>query len=133
MGGTLLIATVKYVWVLGGCGGSVWVRLCGCVGVIVWVGVGVFVWVRKGVFGGTLLIAAVRYVRWGEVWGECVGVIVWVGVGVIAWVRECVGGTLIIAAVKYVRGSVGVCVGVTVCVCGCDCVGEDVSLWVVQS
>ena len=47
MGGTVLIAAVKYVCVWGGVGGSV----CGCdcvgVGVIVWVGVGVegSVWV----------------------------------------------------------------------------------------
>ena len=56
---------------------------------------------------------------------------------------------MLIAAVKYVcvlegggGGSVGgVCVGVTVrvggcdCVggCGCDCVGEEGSVWVVQS
>ena len=64
---------------------------------------------------------------------------------VIAWVRECVGGTVLIAAVKYVcvlggeGGSVGV--GVIVWVggcdgvggCGCDCVGEEVSVWVIQS
>ena len=64
MGGTVLIAAVKYVCVGGG-GGSVRGSVCGC---------------------------------------DCVdvGVIVWVGVGVIAWVRECVGGSVLIAAVKYV-------------------------------
>ena len=54
------------------------------------------------------------------------------------------GGTVLIAAVKYVcvsEGGGGVWVGVTVwvggcdCVggCGCDCVGEEGSVWVVQS
>ena len=55
------------------------------------------------------------------------------------------GGTVLIAAVKYacvLGGSVGgVCVGVIVWVCrcdcvggcGCDCVGEEGSVWVVQS
>ena len=46
---------------------------------------------------------------------------------VIAWVRECVGGTVLIAAVKYV------CVLGGECGCGCDCVGEEGSVWVVQS
>ena len=75
----------------------------------------------------------------GSVCGcDCVGVgvIMWVGVGVIAWVRECVCGTVLIAAVKYV------CVlGEGECGCGCDCVGgyvcdcvgEEGSVWVVQS
>ena len=62
-------------------GGSV----CGCdwvgVGVIVWVGVGVITWVRKECVGGTVLIAAVKYVCVSGEWGGvCVGVTVWVWV-----------------------------------------------------
>ena len=57
--------------------------------------------------GGTVLIAAVKYVcvsEGGECgWGVCVGVTVWVGG------CDCVGG------------------------CGCDCVGEEGIVWVVQS
>ena len=30
VGGTVLISAVKYVCVLGGMGGFMWVRLCGC-------------------------------------------------------------------------------------------------------
>ena len=67
--------------------------------------------------------------------------IAWVGMGVIAWVRECVGGTVLVAAVMYVCRGKCVCVCVCVCVCGCDfvggcgcyCVGEEGSVWVVQS
>ena len=95
MGGTVLIAAVKYVCVSGGeCGGSV----CVGVGVIVWVGVGVIAWVRKGLCEWYSLncYCKVCMCVWGRVWGECVcgcdcvgvGVIVWVGVGVIAWVRK---------------------------------------------
>ena len=57
--------------------------------------------------GGTVLIAAVKYVcvlEGGECgWGVCVGVTVWVGG------CDCVGG------------------------CGCNCVGEEGIVWVVQS
>ena len=61
MGGTVLIAAVKYVCVSrggGGEGGREGGRegcVCGCdcvgVGVIVWVGVGMIAWVWKGVCG----------------------------------------------------------------------------------
>ena len=56
MGGTVLIAAVKYVCVSGGEGGRERGRDggregCDCVGVIVWVGVGVIAWARKGVCG----------------------------------------------------------------------------------
>ena len=54
MGGTVLIAAVKYVCVSRGGGGREGC-VCGCdcvgVGVIVWVGVGVIAWVWKGVSG----------------------------------------------------------------------------------
>ena len=54
---------------------------------------------------GTVLIAAVKYVcvSGGRGGEGGVGVIVWV------WVCDCVGG------------------------CECDCVGEEGSVWVVQS
>ena len=82
MGGTVLIAAVKYVCVSGGeCGGSV----CGCdcvgVGVIVWVGVGVIAWVREGLCGWYSLNCCCKvcmYVRGGVWGGVCVGVTVWV-------------------------------------------------------
>ena len=52
MGGTVLIAAVKYVCVLGGSGrGSVVGCNCVGVGLIVWVGVDVIAWARKGVCG----------------------------------------------------------------------------------
>ncbi len=77
--------------------------------------------------GGTVLIAAVKYVcvlGRGKGRSVGVGVIAWVGVGVIAWARECVGGTVLIAAVKYVcvSGGVGVGLCVIVWVSACDCV-----------
>ena len=53
------------------------------------------------------------------------GVIVWVGVRGRG--RECVGGTVLIAAVKYVCELGG---GVGGSVCGCDCVGVGVIVWV---
>ena len=82
MGGTVLIAAVKYVCVLGkGGGGSVGV------GVIVWVGgcdcvgVGVIAWVRNGVCGWYSLNCCCKVCMCvGGVGGVCVGVTVWVWV-----------------------------------------------------
>ena len=76
MGGTVLIAAVKYVCVSGG----VWGSVCGCdcvgVGVIVWVGVGVIAWVRKGLCGWYSLNCCCKVcVSEG---GECEGECVWV-------------------------------------------------------
>ena len=73
MGGTVLIAAVKYVCVLGGsvCG-------CDCVGVVVWVGVGVIAWARKGVCGWYSLNCCCKVCMC--VGGVCVGVTVWVWV-----------------------------------------------------
>ena len=71
-----------------------------------WVGVGVIAWVRKGVCGWYSLNCCCKVcmcVGGGSVGGVCVGVTVWVGG------CDCVGG------------------------CGCDCVGEEGSVWVVQS
>ena len=131
MGGTVLIAAVKYVCVLGGggggggeCGG------CDCVGVgvIVWLGVGVIAWVWKGVCGRYSLNCCCKvcvcqgrggggrgWREGGSVGGsvggcDCVGVgvIVWVGVGVIAWVWKGVCG----------RYSLNCCCKVYMCVEG---------------
>ena len=109
MGGTVLIASVKYVGVSegGGGGGVLGGGVCGCdcvgVGVIVWVGVGIIAWVRKGLCGWNSLNCCCKVFMCvggggsvgGSVCGcDCVGVgvIVWVGVGVIAWVRKGVCG-----------------------------------------
>ena len=86
MGGTVLIAAVKYVCVSVGEGGREGGRegsVCGCdcvgVGVIVCVGVAMIAWVWKGsVWVCVVLIAAVKYVcvlggGRGE-GGECVWV-----------------------------------------------------------
>ena len=79
MGGTLLIAAVKYVCVGGECGG--------CVGVIMWVcgcdcvNVGVIAWVTMGVCGCYTLNCCCKVCMCVRgVWGECVGVtvLVWV-------------------------------------------------------
>ena len=99
MGGTVLIAAVKYVCVLGGWGGVCGGSVCVCVTVWVWVGVGVIAWVWKGVCGWYSLNCCCKVCmcvsggreggREGSVCGyDCVGVgvIVWVGVGMIAWV-----------------------------------------------
>ena len=52
MGGSLNCCCKVCMCVGGGVWGEcVWVCLCGCVGVIVWVGVGVIAWVWKGVCG----------------------------------------------------------------------------------
>ena len=82
MGGTVLIAAVKYVCVSeGGGGGSVRGSVCGCdcvgVGVIMWAGVGVIAWVRKGVCGWYSLNC-------------CCKVCMYVGGGVCVCVCVCV-------------------------------------------
>ena len=83
------------------------------------------------------------YVGWGGVGGGVcvgvtvgVGVIVWVGVGMIAWVRKGVCGwySLNCCCKVCVGGECEeVSVSVIVWVCGCDCVGVEGSVWVVQS
>ena len=58
-----------------------------------------------------------------------VGVIVWAGVGVIAWVRKGVWGWYSLNCCCKVC----MCVGGGECggsVCGCDCVGVGVIVWV---
>ena len=82
--------------------------------------------------GSTVLIAAVKYacVLGGSVGGVCVGV------GVIAWARKRVCGWYSLncccKVCMCVRGVWGECVGVIVWVCGCDCEGEEGSVWVGQ-
>ena len=120
---------------------------CVDVGVIVWVGVGVIAWVRKGMceWDNPWLLPQSMYSHVCVCWekgeegegGVCVcvggcdcvdvGVIVWVGVGVIAWVRKGVCGWY----------SLNCCCKVCMCVsggsvggCGCNCVGEEGSVWV---